>query len=142
MHRDGRDHLGDHKRLMSTVFLRPAISADFAELLAQPLPYRVRAYTALRDDELLGIGGIAFLPQDTFAAFLILKPGARRYRIALHKAGLMTLRVARELGIRRLVATADTAIPAAEPWLDRLGFRCITVRGEHVWVWTDEESHG
>lgn len=121
---------------MKRTTLRPATRADFDAMLAEPLPFRVRAFAAERDGELLGIGGIAFAPDGTVAAFVQLKPGANRYKIALHKAGLRTIAEIKRLGIRRVVAIAEKGNAAAEPWLARLGFRPIETGGEVVWIWT------
>lgn len=121
---------------MKRITLRPATRADFDAMLAEPLPFRVRAFAAERDNELLGIGGIAFAPNGTVAAFVQMKPGANRYKIALHKAGLRTIAEIKRLGIRRVVATAEKGNAAAEPWLARLGFQPIETSGEIVWIWT------
>lgn len=125
---------------MTRVVLRPATAADLDALVAEPLPYRVRAFAAFltggetAGETLLGAGGLAFLPA-TVAAFLILKPGASRYRVALHKAGLRVMDEARRLGIARVVALADPRVVPAARWLERLGFREIMVDGEKAYVW-------
>lgn len=121
---------------MSRVVLRPATRADFDAMLAEPLPYRVRALAAERDGDLLGVGGIAFQPNGVVAAFVQMRPGAHRYKVALHKAGLRMMDDVKRLGIRRVVATAEKGNAAAAPWLVRLGFRPEAVNGETVWVWT------
>lgn len=120
---------------MSDVQLRPATGADLAKLISGPLPYRVRATAAERAGELLGVGGLAYLPTGAVAVFLLLAPGARRYRVALHKAALRTIEDAERLGIKRLVALAEPGIEPAVRWLERLGFREMTVDGEAVYVW-------
>jgi hypothetical protein len=51
----------------------------------------VRAWAVECGGELLGVGGFAYQPNDTIAAFVIKKPGAERYRVALHRAGLMAM---------------------------------------------------
>jgi hypothetical protein len=48
-------------------------------MINEPLPWRVRAWAVERDGELLGIGGFAYQPHDTIAAFVMKKPGAERY---------------------------------------------------------------
>lgn len=104
-------------------------------MLAEPLPYRVRAFAAEKDGELLGVGGFAFLPGGGVAAFVEAAPGAHRYRLAFHRAGLMAMREARRLGFTRIVATAETKHPRAEAWLARLGFHSEDVDGTKVWIW-------
>ena len=128
---------------MSRITLRRARAADFHKLLAEPLPHRVRAFAGECDGELLGVGGFAFRPDGTVAVFLILakddsgEAPARRYKIALHKAGLRVLEEARRLRIRRLVALAEKNNPAAAPWLKRLGFHSLDCGDETVFVWTN-----
>ena len=100
---------------------------------------RIRAYSVLIDDVLQGIGGLAFMPSGTVAGFVMMVPGAARYKVALHKAGLMAMREARRLGIDRVVALAEMHNPAAEPWLERLGFRPVPIDGTVAWVWTDKD---
>jgi RimJ/RimL family protein N-acetyltransferase len=104
-------------------------------MINEPLPWRVRAWAVERDGELLGIGGFAYQPNDTIAAFVLKKAGAERYRVALHRAGLMAMAEAKRLGYRRIVALADKTNEAAERWLERLGFREVMVDSEQAWVW-------
>jgi N-acetylglutamate synthase-like GNAT family acetyltransferase len=120
---------------MSRVVLRPAERADFDALLGEPLPHRVRAIAAEIDGRLLGVGGLAFLPDGTVGAFVHANDEARKYKVAMHRAGLAAIQMAREAGIRRMVAMADPNIEAAEPWLERLGFKEMTVDNARVWVW-------
>jgi hypothetical protein len=137
-------------KTMPKITIRAACAADFTQLLAEPLPYRVRAFAGERGGELLGVGGLAFQPDGAVAAFLILTKDesghapARRYKVALHKAGLRVLAEARRLRIRRVVALAEQHNEAAEPWLTRLGFQPLVRGGETAWVWTneDEEERG
>lgn len=119
--------------------IRPITQADIDEMVAEPLPHRIRAWAVEIDDVLQGIGGLVFMPNDMVAAFVMMKPGAARYKIALHKAGLLAMREAKRLGIPRVVALAQAQNPAAEPWLERLGFRPVSVDGEVAWVWTDRK---
>jgi RimJ/RimL family protein N-acetyltransferase len=115
--------------------VRPSIPSDFDRFLDKPLPYRVRAITGLVDSEILAVGGIAYLPDGTHGGFLIADERARKYPIALHKAGLGMLRQARRLGITKLVAIADENIKPAKAWLERLGFEPVTVDDQEVWIW-------
>lgn len=88
---------------------------------------------------MLGIGGFAYQPNDTIAAFVLKKPGAEKYAVSLHRAGLMAMREAKRLGYRRIVALAEQTNEAAERWLERLGFKQVMVGTEKAWVW--EASH-
>lgn len=120
---------------MGKVVLRPATRADFDALLDEPLPWRVRATAAEVDGVLIGVGGLAFLPDGTVGAFVHASDAAKKYPVTLHKAGLRTMAEARKLGIRRVVALADEKIDRAIPWLERLGFRKMIHEGGGVWVW-------
>lgn len=120
---------------MSGVVLRPATLSDFQAMLGEPLPYRVRAFAVEHDGKLLGVGGLAYLPNGSIGAFVHVVEGARRYRLALHKAGLRTMQEAKRLGIHRVVAMAEPGVEPACRWLERLGFRPMTVDGEQVYAW-------
>src|SRR5215468_2951761 len=95
---------------MPKVTLRPTIAADLPHVIGEPLPYRIRAITALVDDRVIGMGGIAFPPHGPAVAFAQLVPSspnqdgtadrdehagstpeARRYPVAFHRAGLMVM---------------------------------------------------
>lgn len=115
--------------------IRPATKADIDQLIDEPLPWRIRAFAVEDDGKLLGVGGFAYQPNDTIAAFVLKAPGAEKYRIALHRAGLAAMNEARSLGYRRVVALAEKTNPAAERWLARLGFKQVTVDEEKAWVW-------
>jgi FMN phosphatase YigB (HAD superfamily) len=81
----------------------------------------------------VGIGGIAFLPNNVRLMFADLTDEARQYPMALHKAGLATVKLAKEMGIPRVVATSETH-PAGERWLLRLGFEKREINGLRVYV--------
>lgn len=122
---------------MSQVVLRDARLSDFTDICGGPPDYRVRAFTAELDGKPIGLGGLALLPDGTWAAFVHVTEGARRFKIALHKAGLRTLQEARARGIRRLVALAEPGVEPAERWLMRLGFEPVNVGDKIAWVWSD-----
>jgi hypothetical protein len=132
---------------MPRVILRPTLPQDLPFLIGEPLPYRVRAITALlspvdegtdtdrhdpsacaaacrRQDfpSIIGIGGVAFPPEGPAWAFVQQAPEAKRYPLSFHRAGLMAMKMIRELGLREVVATADADNAAALRWLRRLGF--------------------
>jgi RimJ/RimL family protein N-acetyltransferase len=115
--------------------IRPATRADIDEMINEPLPWRVRAWAVELDGELLGIGGFAYQPNDTIAAFVLKKPGAEKYAVSLHRAGLTAMQEAKRLGYRRIVALAEKTNEAAERWLARLGFKEVMVDEEKAWVW-------
>lgn len=119
--------------------LRPTVPSDLDKFLKDnPLPYRIRAWTGLIEDEIVAVGGIAYPPDGTHLAFFMCEDKAREYPVALHKAALMVLNEARQLGIKRLVTLADlNASDAAERWLARLGFE-PTMNGQEQKVWVLE----
>src|SRR6266849_2204555 len=126
---------------MPKVTLRPTILADLPHVIGEALPYRIRAITAVIDDRIIGMGGIAFPPYGPAIAFVQLVPSsreetvcdgehgatsireARRYPVAFHRAGLMAMEMIRTSGVTQVVATADAGSEAAVRWLKRLGFR-------------------
>ena len=117
------------------VTFRPATRADIDRLIDEPLPYRVRAFALEVNGEFLGVGGFAYQPNDTIAAFLLKVPGAEKYKFSLHRAGLKVMEEAKAAGFRRVVALAEKTNPAAERWLKRLGFKQVMVDGEQAWIW-------
>lgn len=123
---------------MLRVTLRPTIASDFAHFLEVPLPNRVMAITAELEGRIIGIGGFRFTPDGVVAAFVLMKEEARRYRVAIHRAGLRAMAQARAAGIRRIVALAEETRPEAAPWLARLGFRPVEHQGETVWLWENK----
>ena len=116
---------------MPKVTLRPTILADLPHVIGEPLPYRIRALTALIDDRVIGMGGIAFPPHGPAIAFVQLAPSsedgaacasehtatgipeARRYPVAFHRAGLMAMEMIRTCGVTQVVATADAGSDVA-----------------------------
>ena len=148
---------------MPKVTLRPTIAADLPHVIGEPLPYRIRAITALVDDRVIGLGGIAFPPRGPAIAFVQLVPGfsnrdspgcdhdctaksipeARRYPIAFHRAGLMAMEMIRTSEARQVVATADVDSDAAVRWLKRLGFKPAEgqrIEGKLLFVWNREDE--
>ncbi len=115
--------------------VRPAIASDFDQFMDKPLPYRVRAWAGVLGDEVIAVGGIGYMPDGTHSGFMMATDRAREFPLALHKAGLMVLREAKKLGIRKLVTVADSEVDAAERWLIRLGFESIMIEQKKVWAW-------
>lgn len=119
---------------MSDYQLRPTVAEDFTALDGKPLPFRVRAKTAVLDGRVIGLGGIGHLEDGTVIAFGRITDEFRRHPVKLHKAGLEVFREARERGIREIFATADPSVPRAGAWLERLGFSALESDGKTVWV--------
>jgi RimJ/RimL family protein N-acetyltransferase len=105
-----------------TVRLRPTIASDLPEIIGEPLPFRIRAMTVLAGDRVIGMGGIAFPPHGPVIAFVQQTEQARKYPVAFHRAGLLTMRMIRDAGIMQVIATTNRDSPAAIRWIERLGF--------------------
>jgi len=148
---------------MPKITLRPTIPADLPHVIGEPLPYRIRAVTALAGDRVIGIGGIAFPPRGPAIAFVQLAPSrhgadggdratadgsaavaptiARRYPVTFHRAGLMAMKMIRASQAAQVIATADAGSEAAVRWLKRLGFRPADTQrmeGRILFVWHRE----
>ena len=96
----------------------------------------MRAVTAHVGDRILAIGGIAILPNRQFAAFAHISDEMReRYPVALHKAGIRGMRLALDLNAKKVMAIPDEDVPAANRWLERLGFTATEVKGERLYQW-------
>ena len=143
---------------MRKVTLRPTIPTDLPDVVGEPLPFRIRAITAVVDGRVIGIGGIAFPPQGPAIAFVQLAPSSRnqedelghgrgaaesipeakRYPVAFHRAGLMTMAMIEASGAEQVIATADSGSDAAVRWLKRLGFKPVDdqrIEGKFLFVW-------
>jgi hypothetical protein len=123
--------------MTATVRLEPTTKADCEQFFRKPLPYRIRALTAKKGDEILGIGGIAFMPDGRTGAFLdATEEAIKRHPITLHKAALRTLAMAREMGVSSLSTWCDRRRGAADRYLTRLGFSHTGIRrGFEEWTW-------
>lgn len=129
---------------MTRVVLRPTVASDLPQLVAMPLPHRIRAITAVLPGEdgeaetILGFGGIGYRPDGTAIAFAVMTDAFRKYPVAVHRAGLMGMKLIRDSGLRIVVAEAEEGNPAAEPWLLRFGFRPRVISGRRAFVWERE----
>lgn len=119
------------------VEVRPTTQDDVERFFGKPLPYRARALTAFVGDKIIGIGGVAMLPDGSALAFLDMAEGAERYAVTLHKTALRVLSDAKQRGIRKIAACADLTKPAAVRWLIRLGFHPVEIDGETVYICQD-----
>ena len=88
--------------------------------------------TLVVGNEVLGFGGIGYRTDGTVIAFVCMKDEARRYPVALHRGGLLAMRMMREAGVPLVVAEAEVGNAAAAPWLSRLGFRPCEPAGAEV----------
>lgn len=127
------------------VKLRPSVPADLPHIIGEPLPYRIRAITALVDGRVIGMGGIAFPPGGPVIAFVQQADDAKNYKVAFHRAGLMAMRLIRDAGVPEVVATAQADNAVAVRWLERLGFArtdAPAVDGKLVFIWRTAGARG
>ena len=99
------------------------------------LPHRIRAITALAGETVIGVGGIGYRPDGTVIAFVHMNDEARKYPAAIHRAGVMAMRMIRDSGAPLVVAEAQPGNPKAQRWLERLGFKAMQVGGVTAFVW-------
>lgn len=119
------------------VTLRPSEPGDFIAVNGRLPPYRVRGLTAMRGEEILGVGGFVLLPNGAVWASVAMCPAARRFPVAIHRAGRAAMRLARDLGFTCVYAEADGDLAGAGRWLESLGFQ--RERGE-VFAWRPQRS--
>lgn len=117
------------------VTLRPTVAADLPFLIAVPLPHRIKAITAELEGRVIGIGGIGYRPDGTVIAFVQMSDEARKYPVAIHRAGLMAMEMIRKARVPLVIAESQDGNPAAVPWLLRLGFRPVLIDGASAFVW-------
>jgi hypothetical protein len=115
--------------------IRPSTAEDFVAFKGRLPPYRCRSFTGTVGGKIMGIGGIAYLPDGTALAFLELEPGAHRYAVTLHKAAKRVIEEAQSRGIPCMIAEADPKEPTAQRWLSKLGFKPQQIDNETVWIW-------
>lgn len=121
--------------LLDRVEFRPTIASDLEHLTDKPLPFRIKAITAVIGDRVLGVGGIGFMPDGTTVALAQMTDEMRSHKVALHRAAKRFLAEVRASGIRELVTLADQNIAGAENWLRHLGFEPVTRNGVRIWLW-------
>src|SRR5581483_11342561 len=89
----------------------------------KPLPHRIRAITACRGDEVLGVGGLGYRPDGIVIAFAMMTDEMRKYPRAVHRSGVLGMMLIRDSGVRQVFAEAEIGNEAAAPWLLHFGFR-------------------
>lgn len=118
------------------VTLRPTLPSDFLALIGRPPAYRCQCITAVDSDGTpLGLGGFLFPPGGDVWASVLISPAGRKYPVAIHRAGIAAMALARRQGWPVVYADAQPDNPAAERWLARLGFVQRDVAGKSVFVW-------
>jgi hypothetical protein len=106
--------------MTNEVRIRYATASDVARYYQGPVAHTVKAVVMEVEQEVLAIGGVAYLRGMTLA-FMEMLPGAERYPVSLMKA---SRRAARELftGIKPLLALCDDRLLTSEKYLQHMGF--------------------
>ena len=125
---------------MSRVVFRPSVAADFLILVVQPPLYRCRCITAVVDGKPIGLGGVLYPPGGDVWASVLISEEARRYPVAIHRAGIEAVAMFKRLGLKRVYAQAEGANARARAWLDRLGFASAELAGGEIFVWNCEKA--
>lgn len=118
------------------VVLSPLAAADLTVISDQPPAYRLSGLTARCDGAIIALGGYSHLPDGSLLAFAWLSETARGLKFWLHREAIKMVADMRETG-RPVIATASPDVPAAERWLDRLGFiptQRKADNGKTIWV--------
>lgn len=125
---------------MGRIELLPATEADCREAMRTfsgrewPIPMRIVGIAARMEGKLLGVGGIAFRPDGYRVTFLDVGDEGRSHPLALHKAALKVIEMAKEARVRQLIATTASMHPKSPHWLLRLGFRLEAFDGGSIYV--------
>lgn len=115
---------------MPVVTITPATPEDFAELAARSdwtpavPPVRSIALVGKVDGRAVAIGGVAFFKNGQNVAFCDITDEGRKYPLSIHRAGLAAIALAKEHGLKHLVATGESNV-ASQRWLVRLGFKPV-----------------
>jgi hypothetical protein len=118
------------------VTLAPATASDFEQLVGGRPCTRARLLAAKLGDGVIGLGGFLYMPDGTVWATMLVTPAGRKFPAAVYRAGILAMRMARRIGLRQVFASADRTEPAAERFLERVGFeRFGEVDGEVVFRW-------
>ena len=81
--------------------IRPTTRADCEAFYGKALPYRIKAYTGLIDDEVVAIGGLGFPPDGPAIGFADMKDVARQwpYAVELHRFARKVIAEAKAAGV-------------------------------------------
>lgn len=106
------------------IVLRPATIEDVVSYVGELPNVRLRAWAGLMDGRVIGIGGLAYLPNGSVLAFINAEPEARLCaKVSIYKAAKRAIAWALDHGLREINAIKSDDIEAAERFLVKLGFR-------------------
>jgi hypothetical protein len=118
---------------MPSILVRPASADDIAAFSNMPGKPTIRAMALVIDDEVVGLGGVAFM-QSRWLGFVDLKPEARQYKTTIARAAIRFLAELRRDGVRFIYVQRDEDEPRAGLWLASLGFE-IDPRSQQLLRW-------
>lgn len=121
------------------IAVRPATEVDISAYFKGNQPEGMRnarllAYVAVKRGEVLGVGGIIYMPNGDVMAFFDLNDEGRKHAVTVHRAALRVLSTWQLRGHKSLLIRLDRSIPRAEAWARRLGFAPLHDQ-EGVWAW-------
>jgi RimJ/RimL family protein N-acetyltransferase len=123
------------------ISLDPATEDDFRALTGRTPPSRLRAIVARLDGHPVGIGGLVYGDDGTIWASMLATPEVRRFPTAVYRGAVAAMRMAARLGLRRVFAVPDRSEPAAERFLERLGYEKFgEYDGETIYCWRGGNS--
>ncbi len=113
----------------SDVVFRPATPADAEAYYGRPSGATFRGYVAVKDGEVVGIGGVSY-DNGTRVAFSEFKDALRSDRRALVKGVKIVMDIVNQIR-GPVYAVADDAEPTSTKLLAKLGWRPTGVVGPH-----------
>jgi hypothetical protein len=119
---------------MSKIVVRPATREDIEAFSDIAAKVTIRAFVAVRDGEILGLGGIA-RHRGRWFGFVDLEPELRPHKMLIMRAAKRFLAAARRDGIQYIYAEVSPEEPRALAWLTSLGFE-FDQRSMHYYRWS------
>lgn len=116
--------------------LKIATDADFWRFYGQEPPSRWLGVVGERRGALIGFGAVLW--DDQGRAWGFFERRARVSAVTMHRAAVRTLAALRESGEAAVHTLCDRAVPDAEKWLARLGFKPdadLSNEKREVWTW-------
>ena len=111
--------------------IRPVTQDDIVAVYGRPLPFTVRGFAGVLDEEVIGVAGIMFArPPQAFCKFTIeLKP----YRRELIRGIRMLRKLLNEQAVPVYATPDEDAKETADGFLKFVGFKATEQMGVYVW---------